>query len=137
VCPTRAQHDTRRMCKRCGPIICTTVISLATATFCVAYLALQQVVAKLLCGTVLAANHVSACGTFTCRFYPRDAMLARQLAMALCPSVSLSVTSLCFMETGGRIGLVFGMAASFDLHSVIRKFRYREKQGYFPAGTLS
>ena len=31
----------------------------------------------------------------------------------------------------------FGMAASFDLHSVIRKFRYREKQGYFPAGTLS
>jgi len=38
-------------------------------------------------------------------FYPRDAMLAWVLAMALC----LSVTSRCSIEMDGRIQLVFGM----------------------------
>jgi len=37
--------------------------------------------------------------------YPRDDMLERVLAMALC----LSVTSRCSFETDGRIELVFGM----------------------------
>jgi len=41
-------------------------------------------------------------------------MLARLLAMALCPSVSLSVTSRCSIEVAGRIELVFGMEAFFD-----------------------
>ena len=46
-------------------------------------------------------------------FYPRDAMLARVLATALC--LSVSVTSWCSVETVERIELVFGMGASFDL----------------------
>jgi len=41
-------------------------------------------------------------------------MLARVLAMALCLSVSVSVTSRCSVEVVGRIELVFGMEASFD-----------------------
>jgi len=41
-------------------------------------------------------------------------MLARLLAMALCPSVSVSVTSRCSIEVAGRIELVFGMEAFFD-----------------------
>jgi len=45
-------------------------------------------------------------------FYPRDAMLARVLAMALCLSVSLSVTSRCSSETAKRIGLFLGMGTS-------------------------
>jgi len=43
--------------------------------------------------------------------YPRDAMLARLLAMAPCPSV----TSRSFIETVERIELVSGMDASFGL----------------------
>jgi len=41
-------------------------------------------------------------------FYPRDAMLARVLAMALCPSVCrrLSVTSRCSIKRDERINLV-------------------------------
>jgi len=60
-------------------------------------------------------------------FYPRDAMLARELAMALC--LSVSVTSRCSIETGERIGLVFGAGASFhmSLHCVKRKFGYLQK----------
>jgi len=46
-------------------------------------------------------------------------MLARVLAMTLCPSVSvsvrLSVTSRCSIEMDGQIELVFGMYASFGL----------------------
>jgi len=61
------------------------------------------------------------------RFYPRDAMLARVLAMAMC----LSVTSRCSIEVVGRIELVFGMEASFEfrpvLHCVLRKFMYVQK----------
>jgi len=41
-------------------------------------------------------------------------MLARVLATALCLSVCLSVTSRCSVEVVGRIGLVFGVRASFD-----------------------
>jgi len=44
-------------------------------------------------------------------FYQRDAVLARIIAMALCPSVSVCV---CQKSVFYRIGLVFGMGASFD-----------------------
>jgi len=47
-----------------------------------------------------------------CHFYPRDAMLARVLAMFLC--LCLSVTSRCSVEVIGRIKLVFGMEFFFD-----------------------
>ena len=54
----------------------------------------------------------------TVGFYARDAMLARALSMALClsacPSVSLSVTSRFYIETDGRVDLVFGMQVSYD-----------------------
>jgi len=72
------------------------------------------------------------------RFYPRDAMLVRVLAMALCPCLCLcpSITSRCSVETNGQNNLVFGMGASFDqsytgtslwnffLNSGLRKFRH-------------
>jgi len=47
--------------------------------------------------------------------YPRDAMLARVLAMALCPSVSvcLSVTSRGSIEMGERIELVLAWELPF------------------------
>jgi len=48
-------------------------------------------------------------------FHPRDDMLVRVLAMALCLSVCLSVTSRSSIETGERIELVFGTGASFDI----------------------
>ena len=52
----------------------------------------------------------------------------------MCPSVRLSVTSRCCIETTGRIELVFGTQVSFHpAHTfcVIRKFRYLQKLGYF------
>ena len=58
-------------------------------------------------------------------------------AVALCPSVCLSVTSWYRIKTTGRIELVFGMDASFRLsHTVIRKFGYlrKLKLKYFPMG---
>ena len=51
-------------------------------------------------------------------------------------SVSLSVTSRTFIETDERIELVFGMAASFHLHYVKRKFGY-SKIRVLPSGNLS
>jgi len=45
-------------------------------------------------------------------FYPLDAMLARVLAMALCPC--LSVTSQRSIKRDERINLLFDMKASFD-----------------------
>ena len=45
-------------------------------------------------------------------------MLARILAMALCLSVSVSVTSRCSIEVVSRIELVFGTGASFDRYTV-------------------
>ena len=48
---------------------------------------------------------------FSLFYYPRDAILALLLAMALC----LSATSQRFIETTKRIGLVLGTGASFDL----------------------
>jgi len=38
---------------------------------------------------------------FDLHFLPRDAILAWVLAMALCPSIRLSVTSRCSIETAG------------------------------------
>ena len=54
--------------------------------------------------------HISSSLTFN---YPRDAMIARVLAMALCLSVCPSVTSRSSVETAKQIELVFGMGASF------------------------
>jgi len=53
---------------------------------------------------------------FVLYFYLCDIMLVRLLAMALCPSVhlSVSVTSLSFIDIGGRMELVFSTEASFD-----------------------
>ena len=42
--------------------------------------------------------------------YPRDAMLARVLAMSLCPC--LSVTSRCSIKSDERINLLYGVVAS-------------------------
>ena len=46
-------------------------------------------------------------------FYPRDAMLARVLATALCVSVCLSQVGVLSKQMA--IELVFDMEASFDL----------------------
>jgi len=56
-----------------------------------------------------------------CYFYPRDAMLARVLAMALCLSVfvCLSQVGVVYIEVVGRIELVFGIEASFDLSCTV------------------
>ena len=71
-------------------------------------------------------------------FHPRDAMLARVLAMALCPSVCLSVTSRCSVEVVGRIEMVFGMQASFDQpYTVFYEIRVSTKIGVLPSGTFS
>jgi len=52
------------------------------------------------------------------------------LAVALCLSVCLSVTSRCSIEAAERIELVFGKRASFHLsHCVKRKFRYLQNRG--------
>jgi len=48
-------------------------------------------------------------------FCPRGAMVAQVLAIALCLSVRLSVTSRSSIETDERIKLVFGTEASFRL----------------------
>ena len=61
-------------------------------------------------------------------------MLARVLAMALCPCPCLSVTSRCFIETVGRNNLVFGMGGGFFrpvLHCVLRKFSYLQNKGTY------
>jgi len=52
------------------------------------------------------------------------------LAMALCLSVCLSVTSRCSIKRDERINRVFGVGAAFDhavLHCVLRKFGYLQK----------
>jgi len=46
--------------------------------------------------------------------HPRDAMLARVLAMALCLSVCRSVTSRCSVKRDERINPVFGMESTLD-----------------------
>ena len=71
-------------------------------------------------------------------FHPRDAMLARVLAMALCLSVCLSVTSRCSVEVVGRIEMVFGMDAFFDQpYTVFYEIRVSTKIGVLPSGTFS
>jgi len=63
-------------------------------------------------------------------------MLARELAMALCPSVS--VTSPCAIERDGQTDLVFGTEASFDqsYSMFFRKFTYLQNQVLL-SGTFS
>jgi len=48
-------------------------------------------------------------------FYPRDAMLARVLAMVLCLSVSVTSRNRCSIETAEPTRLAFGVGASLDL----------------------
>jgi len=81
-------------------------------------------------------------------FYPRNAMLARVLAMAcllsivclsasVCLSVCLSVTSRSSIETNGRIGLVFDRGASF-VRPILRcytKIRVPSKIRVLQSGT--
>jgi len=52
-----------------------------------------------------------------CSSYPWNAMLVRVQAVALC--LCLSVTSPCTVEMTERIGLVFGVGASFDLSCIV------------------
>jgi len=63
-------------------------------------------------------------------------MLARVLAMALCPSVCvcLSVTSRSSIETAERIELIFGMGASFHpSYTVLTgNSAHSKKYEYFP-----
>ena len=68
-------------------------------------------ISTLYLGIQVTALSWNACiGSSTFSFsYPRDAMLARVLAIALCPSV----TSRCSVETDGWIELVFSMEAFF------------------------
>ena len=78
--------------------------------------------------------------SFDNHFYPRDAMLARVLAMALCLSVCLCLpaTSRCSIKMGERISVFFGMKASFNQsHSVLRKFGYLQKTRVVPSATFS
>ena len=51
---------------------------------------------------------------YTSDFYPRDAMLARVLAMTLCPSAFVCQTSV-FYRNGRTNRAGFGTGASFDL----------------------
>ena len=64
----------------------------------------------------LAAATASTCFL---PFYPRDAMLARVLAIDLCLCLSvclcMSATSRCSINMDGRMELIFGTWASFDL----------------------
>jgi len=66
-------------------------------------------------------KHETFHGCVADSFYPLDVMLARLLAMALCPSVCLSVTSRSSIETVERIELVFGMRASFHPSCTVLK----------------
>jgi len=53
--------------------------------------------------------------------------------LVIAQSLCMSVTSQHCIESAAGIKLVFGMEASFDLScTVIRKFRYLQKCGYFP-----
>jgi len=66
-------------------------------------------------------------------------MLARVLAMALCPFPSVSVTSRCSIETDERIGPVFGTEASFDLSYTVlcgNSGTSKSNDSLLPSGTF-
>ena len=71
---------------------------------------------------------------------PRDAMLARVLAVAMCPSVCpcLSVTSRSSIETPERIELVFCLE-SFSTYPALccKEIQIPTKIWVLPSGTLS
>jgi len=71
-------------------------------------------------------------------FYQHDAMLARVLAVVLCLSVSVSVTSRCSIETVERIRLVFGAGASFHLSYIVLQGNWGifKTKGIHSSGTL-
>jgi len=60
-------------------------------------------------------------------FYPRDAMLARVLAIALCPSVCLSQVGVLSNGKTNRAGFWHGSFIRPILHCVVRKFMYLQK----------
>ena len=62
-------------------------------------------------GELIMNSHRHIVKAVSFRFYPRDAMLARALAIWPCVCVCLSVTSRCSIEMDGRIELVFGTHA--------------------------
>jgi len=75
-------------------------------------------------------------------FYPRDALLARVLAMALCPSVCLclSVTRRCSIETDERIELGFlawELPSTYPVYIVLKGNSGNSKIKVFPSGTFS
>ena len=63
---------------------------------------------------VSAAIGVQNSGVSVTSFYPRDAMLARVLAMTLCPCLCPCLSSRCCIKMNERISLLFGTQASFD-----------------------
>ena len=78
---------------------------------CVEYLVRKQL-AEVLSITTFA--HLMLSDNYSRDFYPPDAMLARVLAMALCPCLCLSVTRQCSIKRDERINMLFGVEASFD-----------------------
>jgi len=66
-------------------------------------------------------------------------MLARVLAVALDLSLCLclSVISRCSVDSGGRIELVFGIEASFDLFCAVLQLVRNTNIRALPSGTLS
>jgi len=69
------------------------------------------------------------------RFYPRNAMLALTLAMALAPvslCLCLPVTSWCSVKRDGQIELFFGREASFNLCFKEIKVIYKNKSTSLP-----
>ena len=66
-------------------------------------------------------------------FYPRDAVLARVLAMAVC--LCQSVTSRCSIKRNERINLLFGMEASFDQSYTVIIFKNIHSGIYKNKGT--
>ena len=67
-------------------------------------------------------------------FYPRSAMLARVLTMAVRPSVCVCVCHKSVFYRNGRtnrVGLWHGSFFPPILHCVLRKFRYLQELGYF------
>jgi len=65
-------------------------------------------------GHIIAMQFLLLIYSFCC-ILPRDAELARYMLYALCPSVSVYVTSRSSVETAERIKPAFGMVAYFDL----------------------
>ena len=71
----------------------------------------------------------------TCRFLPARRYASAVLPVVVCPSVRLPVPGQCFMQTAGRIALVFWHTVLLRLtlyaYCVLRKFGYIQNKGNF------